>query len=365
MNAACQTRAKWAAKRCRRLFPVAAILATSGVLGNALLLEAKSTNDVVVMKNGDKFTGEIKKLENGVLYFKAAYMVDSVELDWTRVERLESSDRFNVLLDSGRHVTGTVSADTENQKTKSDFVVQSDAEIRATKAEVVRMAPVEDGFWPQLTGSIDYGFSFTGGSDTMQSSLSGSVEYRTGDWGGRLNGSSVLNRESGARQSGRNTLDFQYARYLGPLWYAGAMASLLNSNQQDLTLRTSVGGGIGRDFVRSGTASVSLLGAVMFSREQYSITGSEQPQKNQEEAVFGVFFSKYAFKNLQFTGQAMVYPNLTTLGRVRLSEDSSLQLQLVKDLYWKLSIYENYDSRPPVSAPKNDFGTSTSIGWKF
>jgi hypothetical protein len=360
----CKTGETRATKHFGRLFPIAVILATSGALSSARL-EAKSTSDVVVMKNGDKFTGEIRKLENGVLYFKADYMVDAVQLDWARVERLDSKDHFSVFFSSGRHVTGTIKADPGNQNTKDDFVVQSGAETRAMKSEVVRMAPVEDSFWAQLTGSVDYGFSFTGGSDTTQSSLSGSVDYRTGEWATRLNGSSVLNRESGARKSGRNTLDFQYAKYIGTLWYAGGIASLLTSDQQDLTLRTSGGGGIGRDFVRSGTASLSVLSAVLFSREQYSVTGGEQPQVNQAEALFGVRFSKYVFKKLQFTGQAAVYPNLTTLGRVRLSEDSSLQFQVVKNLYWKMSIYENYDSRPPVIAPKNDFGTSTSFGWKF
>jgi putative salt-induced outer membrane protein YdiY len=360
----CKTGTTWASKHGSRLFSITAILAATVVPG-ATRLEAKSTNDVVVMKNGDKFTGEIKKLENGVLFFKSAYMVDSVQLDWAGVERLESGDHFNVLFASGQHVTGGILAEQGSQETSGYFAVQSGgAEIRAAKSEVVRMIPVEDTFLEQLVGSIDYGFSFTGGTNTMQSSLSGDVEYRSEGWAEKVSGSSVLNRESGARKSGRNTLDTLYARYLSPHWYAGATATLLSSNQQDLTLRASGGGGIGRDFVRTGTASLSALGAVVFSREQYSVNG-EQPQKNQAEALFGVFFSKYAFRTLEFTGQAVVYPNLTTLGRVRLSQNSSLQFQIVRNLYWKLSVYENYDSRPPVSAPKNDFGTSTSIGWKF
>src|SRR5580704_4336717 len=109
-NAMCKAGATLAARHCSRLFPIAAILVISGALGGARL-EAKSTSDVVVMKNGDKFTGEIKKLENGVLYFKADYMVDPVQLDWARVERLESKDHFDVLLSSGRRVAGTIEAE--------------------------------------------------------------------------------------------------------------------------------------------------------------------------------------------------------------------------------------------------------------
>src|SRR5277367_4985446 len=68
--------------------------------------EAKQKDDVVVMKNGDKFTGEIKKLENGVLYFKAAYMVDSVQLDWAREDHVESKDQYYVFLTNGQRPKG-------------------------------------------------------------------------------------------------------------------------------------------------------------------------------------------------------------------------------------------------------------------
>ena len=335
------------------------------VASGSLPLHAKSKEDVVVMKNGDKFTGEIKKLENGVLYFKADYMVDSVQLDWARVDRLESQDHFNVYLISGKRLTGTIEAEAEDQDAKGGFAVQaSGADTRARRSEVVSMVPVEDSFWAQLKGSIDYGFAFTGGSDTTQSSLSAQVVYQTEKWAAQLSGSSVVNRQSGAKSSGRNTLDFLYVKYVTQHWFAGTTAGLLNSQQQDLTLRATGGGVFGRDFLQSGTASLWVLGGVVFSREQYSTSG-EQPGKNEAESQFQMLFSKYVFRRMQFNLQAAAYPNLTTLGRLRLTLESNLKLELVKNLYWKLSLYENHDNRPPVTAPKNDFGTSTSIGWKF
>lgn len=353
-----------AAQYRKRLFRIAAILAISNAFGG-LSLEAKSKDDVVVMKNGDKFTGEIKKLENGVLYFKADYMVDSVQLDWARVDRLESKDHFNVYLISGKRLTGTIEAEQEDQETKGGFAVQSSrADTRARRSEVVSMVPAEDSYWAQLTGSIDYGFTFTGGSDTTQSSLSAQVGYQTEKWATQLSGSSVVNRQSGAKNSGRNTLDFLYIKYITEHWFAGTTATLLNSQQQDLTFRATGGGVFGRDFLRSATARLLVLGGVVFSREQYSTNG-RQPGKNEAESQFQMLFSKYIFRRLQFNTQAAVYPNLTTLGRVRLSTESNLKIELVKNLYWKLSLYENYDNRPPVTAPKNDFGTSTSVGWKF
>jgi hypothetical protein len=339
-------------------FRIAGLLALFSAFAGPL--EAKSKDDVVVMKDGDKFTGEIKKLENGILYFKASYMVDSVKLDWMRVERLESKDRFKVSFTSGKLLTGVI-----GKLPDRDFAVQAGSiKIQAQPPEVVTISPVEDIFWAQLTGSIDYGFNFTGGNDTIQSNLSGDVNYAADRWRIELTGGSVFSHQSGASNSGRNNLDVLYIKSISDHWFLGTTATLLSSDQQDLTLRTTAGGGIGRDFLRSGTAGLLALAGVVYSREQYSSTVGDQPRKN-AEGLLQIQFSKSTFRRLQFNGSLALHPNLTTLGRVRVGAESSLKLEIVRNLYWKLSFYENYDNRPPVAAPKNDFGTSTSVGWTF
>jgi hypothetical protein len=49
--------------------------------------EAKRA-DTVVMKNGDRLTGEVKKLENGVLYLDTDYVSGSIGLDYLQVARI-------------------------------------------------------------------------------------------------------------------------------------------------------------------------------------------------------------------------------------------------------------------------------------
>jgi putative salt-induced outer membrane protein YdiY len=330
---------------------------------NVLPGDAKLKDDVVVMKNGDKLTGEIKKLENGVLYFKAAYMVDSVQLDWARVDHVESKDQYYVFLTDGERPKGAMES-AEGDK-DSLTILSATGATEARKSEIVSIVPVEDSFAAQLTGSVDFGFSFTGGTDATQSTFSGEVGYRSESWTADLNGSSVFSRQNGSRNSGRNTLDFMYLRYLNERWFTGVTLDLLNSQQQELSLRTSAGIGLGRDLIRKATASMQVLAGPVFSNEIYSSSVMNQSHKREAEAQVRLLFSKYAFKTLQFTGQVYAFPNLTTLGRVRMGAESNVTLEIVRNLYWKLGVYENYDTRPPENTPKNDFGTSTSLGWKF
>jgi hypothetical protein len=77
----------------------AAALALVLLLGSPAF--GKRKDDVVIMKNGVKFTGEIKAFQYGVLIFKSDYMKDSVHLDWRQVET-QSKDTFIVGLSNGQ-----------------------------------------------------------------------------------------------------------------------------------------------------------------------------------------------------------------------------------------------------------------------
>ncbi|MGC2739407.1 MAG: hypothetical protein WA274_16035, partial [Candidatus Acidiferrales bacterium] len=47
--------------------------------------------DVVIMKNGDHFTGEVSKLKNGLLYVSTDYVSSDIGLDWNQVQSVQST----------------------------------------------------------------------------------------------------------------------------------------------------------------------------------------------------------------------------------------------------------------------------------
>jgi hypothetical protein len=86
------------------------------------LAPAKSVDDIVVLNNGDRMTGEIKSLDHGELRFKSSYMLDPVALDWPRVTRLESKDNYIVVLTSGRVLTARIQLDATAGASERSFV---------------------------------------------------------------------------------------------------------------------------------------------------------------------------------------------------------------------------------------------------
>ena len=72
-------------------------------------LFAFDSTDVIVMKNGDRLTGEIKSLSAGVLYVNMDYILGTSSVQWSKVASLESKQLFVVKTEDGSVYTGTLS----------------------------------------------------------------------------------------------------------------------------------------------------------------------------------------------------------------------------------------------------------------
>lgn len=348
----------------RILFKLAVLSALPVLITSPLF--GKRKDDVVVMQNGDKFTGEIKGLENGELVFKSDYMTDSVHLDWRKVEVLQSQDTFIVALSNGERITGLMEREKNQGESDKNFkIMAGGSPVKVEPSEVIAIGQREGNFWNQLTGSVSYGFGFASGNNSTNSSLAADVAYRTARNSVTLATSSQFDSQTNAENTNRFTFDAQYGRMLSEKWIAGGLYGLLNSNQQDLKLRSTYGGVLGRKVLQTDRTSITVLGGAVYTHESYVPQPGTESVRDNAEALVGVTFSTFRFKTLDVTSQTFLFPSLSDLGRVRLSSQSNVRIELIRNFYWNFQLYENYDSRPPVTAPKNDLGITTSLGWTF
>jgi hypothetical protein len=326
---------------------------------------AKNVDDVVVLRNGDRLTGEIKGLQRGELRIKSDYMAEAVRLDWTKVERLESKSTFMIWLVDGKLVTDVMRLLPTNSYEVPNFIIGSSAQtIRVPQLDVIRITPADRHFWKRLEGSIDFGFSYTSGNDQYQTQLAATTTYRTGDHSFTGTIDSALSGQTEGTSLTRNQFNFDYRKQLNERWYVGGLLGFLHSDQQSLNLRTSVGGLIGRNLKQTEHTRLSVYGGIVGTREHYS-EPIGTPRTTNADAIAGADFATFRFNAVDIRSRFSLFPSLTTPGRTRLLATSDLQIKIVKDFWWGFHVYENYDSKPPVRADKNDLGVSTSLGWKF
>ncbi|MGC1450412.1 MAG: hypothetical protein WA830_10275 [Candidatus Sulfotelmatobacter sp.] len=80
----------------------------SAVLASASPLLARDKTDVIVMKNGDRMTCQVKGLDAGVLSVSFDYIAGTTSVQWSKVARLESNQLFIVKTEDGSVYTGTL-----------------------------------------------------------------------------------------------------------------------------------------------------------------------------------------------------------------------------------------------------------------
>jgi len=85
-----------------------AILLCAAILA-ANPLFAREKTDVIVMKNGDRITCEVKVLLSDTLYISVDYILGTLSVDWARVDHLESHQLFLVKTQDGTVYTGALS----------------------------------------------------------------------------------------------------------------------------------------------------------------------------------------------------------------------------------------------------------------
>ncbi len=327
--------------------------------------KAKRTDDIVIMKNGDQLTGEIKSLLRGELKFKSSYMAEAVRLDWSKVERLESKDQYLIQLIDGKLLTDFLQlASAKNDDSDNFSIGKTTHSLKVKQIDVLRILPVEARFWKQLEGTVDFGFGFTSGNDQYQTELSAAATYRRGVHTFTASVDSAFSGQTQGTSTARKQFTFDYRRQLSPLWYAGGLFDLLSSDQQSLDLRTTVGGLIGRNLIQKEDTRLSVFGGLAGTHEKYSAVVSQNRSVN-ADALTGLDFTTFRFKTTDIRSRLLVFPSLTIPGRMRMQATTDLRIEVVKDLFWGFHVYENFDSKPPVRADKNDLGISTSVGWKF
>jgi len=145
MAAAARTRVDGAV----RLPPAIVLCLTVGIMTLvwfAAPVAAHDKTDVVTLKNGDRFTGEIKGVAQEALEFDTD-AAGTIKLEWPHIASITSSFTYEVEVTTGERFFGSFEASGETGEIQ---VVGDDGEHTIPLSEVFSITPIGRGFWKRL-----------------------------------------------------------------------------------------------------------------------------------------------------------------------------------------------------------------------
>ena len=323
------------------------------------LVMARDKTDVVILKNGDHITGEIKSLERGKMSLSTDSM-GTVQIEWEDVERVTSQWVFEVETETGLRTFGSLAPAAEPQTME---ILGEGTRNTFYQTSVVRMTQIEAGFLARMEGYVDLGFSFARANRATELTLGSEVKARNEIRQLRANLSTRFENREDVESTTRNVLSLDWTRFFSSRWLVTGLSTFTQNQELNLDLRSVFGGDLGRHVIQNNRSLLTVRAGAVFTREEF--TGSD-PQKN-IEGTGTIAYELFSFSDpeMDITTTLTVLPSFSSWGRIRADLDTRIQYELFKDFFWGVTLFDNYDSRPPEGNEKNDFGINTSVGWSF
>ncbi len=327
----------------------------------ALSEAAHAQSDVAYFRNGDRLTGEIKALDRGRVSFDTP-TTGVINLEWDDIDQLFSATTFEVTLESGERLYGTL-ADTTGD---GEVRVQTETGPRDLPTEtIVRMTPIESTLIDRIEMRVDVGHSLAKASDLEQGSFGYDFRYRGETRLVNFRVDASTSSSESDPSSTRMLANFNYQRYLEKSeWNPIGIGQLERNDELGIDRRTSFGGGMARYLRDTNQSRFAFAGGLIRSLEDDA--GSVETIDDTEALLaMNLEWFRYDEPELDVSLSFLAYRRLSGSEEPRGNVDLNLRWEIFKDFFWGVSVYYTYDGQAENEEEAADYGSFTSLGWKF
>lgn len=358
-------------------------------------LAARANADSVDFKNGERLIGEWVRVEGGNLFFKSETVGD-VTIPLEKVSSFSTTKSAVILLNNGQAVRGQISLSSNHdwevtQAGRTQTVKPTDvAYVYTSETYGQRVAAERPKLWQAWKGSTNAGYSLNKGAQNARSLSIGvnalrnqpnfpglQVRWRTNYTATMLFSTNTTDGVKIASNTLSSSLRQDYL--FDPNDFVFLLGQLDHIQPQNLYLRQTYGGGVGRDVIKRKHGTLSVLGGLTFVNEKFRGAPSDQ----YAEGLVGEKLAYDISKNIHFDHYLNFYPNLTNTGEYRFDTSTMLQFHFTSHLSANIGVTDFYTSQIvasstitiigpggsiitlPGSSSKNNIAFTTGVGFNF
>jgi len=314
--------------------------------------------DKVILENGDTLTGTVEKVLEGKLSLKTDYSAP-IEIQVKKIKQLFTDKPVEVHLTGGEILSGQV-------KTVEDgkLAVEKSPEREGTVVDLDKVASINPPpvVPPKWTGNITAGATSQSGN-VRRDSVALSAEAKRRTESDRFSARYLFNygRDDGTMTTRNHYGSIEYDYFFTKKFFGLGSVELLNDKFQDLTLRTTVGPGVGYQIWEDSIKALALSAGLVYVNENHY----EASDRSWIAARLGADFRYKFFDFLVFTDQVLLYPPLESGNGFLLRNDAALTTPLGKRWALKLENIILHNSKPAPTFKETDITTILGLQYSF
>lgn len=321
------------------------------------LLTAIASADELRLKNGDRLTGEVLKLDAGTVAFKTAYGGE-IPIKWGEVVAITTQRPLLVAVTATPPRMATLATTTDGRVALREGVTTlSEVAI----ADVVSIAPPTPPL--VVTGGVNAGMLWTmGNTDVSSVHIDSQVTARRPS--DRYTFDAVVNRatDRGIETARNASGSARYDRFLTKRLFVDANAIFTNDKFRDLDLRTALGAGVGYQLWQTPRGQLSVDGGLGYVRQNFSAAPDVSYAAVREATKLNV--TLLPARADAFHHQDC-YIGVTGDDQLFFRMQNGVRLAVAARLVATAQYNLDYDRRPSPGRRNTDRSTAITLGYKF
>jgi putative salt-induced outer membrane protein YdiY len=315
---------------------------------------------VVTLDNGDRLSGELKQLSNGTLVLQSG-VLGEVKIPWNKIRSLVSDDPVRVQLNDGATVAGKLTLDADGRVAVQPPASEQTVSVARQDVSALNPPSVDDRF--KYSGKIDLGGSSTSGNtEDDQLHTSGELIARSPENRYTLRWEVNEARSADIKTTANRRLLAQYDRFLDPKNYLFLNAKGERDEFADLNLRTSLGGGYGRQFIDTDLIKLSAEVGLNYVHEDYS----NWPDRSFPSLGLGFKYEQKFFdQKLVFFNNLDLDQSLEESSDLLLHNRMGVRIPIANGLNLSTQFNVDYDGQPVAGKKSTDTALIFSVGYAF
>ncbi len=318
-----------------------------------------SMADEIRLKNGDRLTGTVVKMEGEELTFKTSY-AGEITVKWGEIAEVRTEASIYVLLNDDTSVSGIATA-TEEGKLKIDTEkVARPATMDLTQVKYIGRKPKPP---IKISGNINAGLDVQrGNTDTDTFYSDATVVARTAK-----DRATFYGRYDKEKADGINTVNkwltyLDYNRFLNDRLFAFGNATFESDEFKDLNLRSTLSSGLGYQVFDTPKRNLDVKGGLAYVDEDFDIG-----EDNSYPAfAWGLDYDEWFFdKIMQFFQNQQVFIGLADPNKTVIRIRTGLRFPLPKGFSTTLQYNWEWDNDPAPGNDRVDSRALVLIGYNF
>jgi len=326
--------------------------------------------DQVLLKNGDRITGEVVHLEGGNLLVKTSALGD-VNVKWEAVAEVTAEKPVHVVAG-----TDKIDATAIRREQAVDRVTGAaiDVSVPSGLIKVLRNSADQKAYLERVererhphfidlwSGSADAGLSGARGTTDSTNMTVGMRGARTtSDTRLTLFFNSQLARTTTGTDHVSADATRGGARYevnVSNRIFTFGFFNAESDSGQNLDLRDVLGAGAGVRIKQTKTATFDVFSGASLNQERFS---TASPDRQTGELLFGEDSSCQVLKRATVATRFSFFPNVTVPGEFRALLDATANTKLNHWLGWQFTVSNHYITNPAAGARNNELLLSTGL----